>query len=545
MNMSDQRKVAFYIRVSTKHQDTPEGSLKSQEQRLEEWRNYNNTIKNNPETGKDGIQYSSATVYKDVESGASGEKRPGYQSMLLDIKSNSIDAIACTSISRLNRNLREFYDLMDLCSEHQVDIISLKENFDTSSAIGRALLKFMLVFYELEREQTSERGKDNRYARFKRGLWVTGTVLGYDNDEGMLIPIPEEVEIVNKMFDFYILTGSIKKTADLLYEKGYLTPARKFTGNNDGKRKKFPDQTIRRALTNKTYIGVSQWKKGNINKLDLSDPQEKYQECQGQWESIVSQDKFNRANDILENNTKTRTNSINPSKKIYQLTNILKCGICSDNPLLRVVSGTSKNKKTYRYYKCPVCGNKIGAEIIEDTLLEQVVMLAQNEDHIKKIISKKEVKNTAEIKELKNRLSSLKSEEIRINSEIDTTIEQLDKIKDSKVFYKRLADKDKEFKYKLKKNIEDQQQITDRIKTIELGTLKPEILMELFSNIKDYAEKMAPAHKRKLFQIAFTQCLLYKEDIEVTISEEVKIIPIYAKTASAESVFSKTTVKRD
>ena len=90
-----------------------------------------------------------------------------------------IHTVAAASISRLNRNLREFYELYDITQQHNVDIFLKKESFDTSTAIGRAILKFMLVFYELESEQTSERGRDNRYARAKRGLWVTSTVKGY------------------------------------------------------------------------------------------------------------------------------------------------------------------------------------------------------------------------------------------------------------------------------------------------------------------------------------------------------------------------------
>ena len=118
-----------------------------------------------------------------------------------------INAVAPASISRLNRNSREFYKLHDITQHHNVVIFSLKENFDTANAIGRAILKFVLVFYELGSEQTSERGRDNRYARAKRGLWATSTVTGYSKDPekpGHLIPVPSEVEAVNLMFDLHL-----------------------------------------------------------------------------------------------------------------------------------------------------------------------------------------------------------------------------------------------------------------------------------------------------------------------------------------------------
>ena len=208
--------VAFYLRVSTRHQDTKEGSLTSQEQRLKEWMDFQNNIAVDNEKKK---KYDSFLVYKDVESGKSAANRPGYNRMLADLQMHKINAIACTSISRLNRNLKEFYSLLDISEQYQIDIVSLKEHFDTSTAMGRALLKFMLVFYELEREQTAERGSDNRYARAKRGLWLTSTIMGYEKDPintGYLNIIPSEAEVIRKIFKLYIETGSISSVRKIL-----------------------------------------------------------------------------------------------------------------------------------------------------------------------------------------------------------------------------------------------------------------------------------------------------------------------------------------
>ena len=201
--------IGFYLRISTVHQNIKEGSLKAQKQRLKEWLDYNNKVaKDSMDTNIDKIVFDDFIVYQDIESGATKSKRAGYQRMIADLQMKKISAIACTSISRLNRNLREFYELLDLAEDYQIDIISLKENFDTSTAIGRALLKFMLVFYELEREQTAERGSDNRYERAKRGLWITSTIIGYEkgpNNPGYPIIIPTEAELIKTIFQIIIL----------------------------------------------------------------------------------------------------------------------------------------------------------------------------------------------------------------------------------------------------------------------------------------------------------------------------------------------------
>ena len=113
--------------------------------------------------------YSIYLIYKDVETGTKASKRSSDNRMLVDIKMGKVNVVASVNISRLNGNLREFHELYDITQHHNVVIFSLKENFDTANAIGRAILKFVLVFYELGSEQTSERGRDNRYVRAKRG----------------------------------------------------------------------------------------------------------------------------------------------------------------------------------------------------------------------------------------------------------------------------------------------------------------------------------------------------------------------------------------
>ena len=121
-----EKTVALYLRVSTKHQDTPEGSLISQQQRLVEWFEYNNS---QAKFSEDKESYSSYLIYKDVETGTKASKRPSYNHMLVDIKMGKINAVASASISRLNRNLREFYELYDITQHHNVGIFFFKGKF--------------------------------------------------------------------------------------------------------------------------------------------------------------------------------------------------------------------------------------------------------------------------------------------------------------------------------------------------------------------------------------------------------------------------------
>jgi len=375
--MTNSKKIAFYLRVSTKNQDTKEGSIISQEQRLTDWLMFHNKISDD---NLEKQKYDDFAVYKDVESGKSTENRPGYNRMITDIQMKRIHGIACTSISRLNRNLKEFYSLLELSELHQIDVISLKENFDTSTAIGRALLKFMLVFYELEREQTAERGSDNRYERAKRGLWITSTIIGYDNDAqnpGHPTIIPVEAEIVKKIFKLYINSGSISQERKLLKKEGIQTPARKLTGANKGQPKDFADETIRRILQNKAYLGIVQYQKGNMGKTDL--PLGKaYEEFDGVWKPIIENDVFEKANQILVSNSSIKGNVIASKKKTYELSGIIACGNCSKSTM-RTTSGTSGTGKQYHYYKCVDCSTQISASRLEQAVVNTLNELGGDE----------------------------------------------------------------------------------------------------------------------------------------------------------------------
>ena len=110
--------VGLYVRVSTDRQARlDEGSLKSQVQRLEEWVKLGNKVYQK--------HYSVYRIYQDVESGTTSQ-RPEYQRMLNDVRANHLSAIVSVSISRLNRSLRDFYELQEICERSNTAIISLK-----------------------------------------------------------------------------------------------------------------------------------------------------------------------------------------------------------------------------------------------------------------------------------------------------------------------------------------------------------------------------------------------------------------------------------
>jgi len=160
--------VNLYIRVSTDRQAKEGDSLEEQESELRKFCDYRN--------------YQIHKVF--IERGKSGgnTNRPEYQKLVKDIENGKINAVVVKKLDRLSRSLLDFEQLMTKLQEKEVEFISLRENFDTTTVMGKAMLRVALVFAQLEREQTAERIKDVFAWRAEQGFYNGGTrPFGYDS----------------------------------------------------------------------------------------------------------------------------------------------------------------------------------------------------------------------------------------------------------------------------------------------------------------------------------------------------------------------------
>ena len=169
------KRCALYIRVSSEKQAmVEEGSLKNQQQMLEDFIRLKKMSSNE--------EWERSDVYIDRGKSAKDTKRPEYQRMMKDVEAGRINAVLCAALSRISRSTRDLLDLVDYLNKKDVDFISLKEQFDTTTAQGKCFLTIMAALNQFEREQTSERTQINMLERAKRGLWQGGQILGYDLD---------------------------------------------------------------------------------------------------------------------------------------------------------------------------------------------------------------------------------------------------------------------------------------------------------------------------------------------------------------------------
>lgn len=185
--MNDYRTCGLYVRVSTDRQAIEGESLEEQEQRLREFCRQRN--------------WNIVKVYCEEGQSPKDTNRPKFKELLKDVESGVINTVIVKKLDRLSRSIIDFESIYHFFESRNVDLVSLHENFDTTTAMGRAVIRIVMVFAQLEREQTSERTLDVLEHRAKEGLWNGGyPPFGYDLNDGHLVVNPKEAEIVRTIF---------------------------------------------------------------------------------------------------------------------------------------------------------------------------------------------------------------------------------------------------------------------------------------------------------------------------------------------------------
>ena len=199
-----------------------------------------------------------ALVYEDEGYSGGTLERPKFKKMMSDSEEIEFAAIVVYRLDRISRNIGDFAKLIEDLGNRHIDFISIREQFDTSSPMGRAMMYIASVFSQLERETIAERIRDNMHELSKTGRWLGGnTPTGYESEsisnvtvDGKtrkackLKVIPDELNLVKLIFDKFIETGSLTKTDEFLMNGHYKTK----------RGKRFTRFAIKGILSNPVYM---------------------------------------------------------------------------------------------------------------------------------------------------------------------------------------------------------------------------------------------------------------------------------------------------
>ena len=269
--------------------------------------------------------------------------RPALQRLLQDIEADKIDTIVVYKVDRLTRSLADFAKIVEALDARGVSFVSVTQQFNTTTSMGRLTLNILLSFAQFEREVTGERIRDKIAASKRKGMWMGGTIpLGYDLKERKLLVNPEEAKQVNQLFHRYLELGSVAKLKSLLDEKRVKSKLRiSAAGNRSGGTLVFPRSSLRHSA------------EPDLSGRDSSQGTKP----SGEHAAIVPRELWDRVQTQLKSDHQGRRNGLRANSPS------LLVGILQDAKRNRFTPAhASKNGKRYRYYVCPATNGWKGVQ---------------------------------------------------------------------------------------------------------------------------------------------------------------------------------------
>lgn len=332
---SKTKKIGIYLRVSTEEQARiQDGSLVSQRQRLLDYVEAQNRIH--------GAWGEVVDVYCDEGKSGKDMNRPEFKRLLSDVKTGRVNLILATELSRLSRSIRDFCELWELFKKHQTSFITLREQFDTTTAAGELMVFNLINFSQFERKQTAERIAANFESRAKRGLWNGGNIpFGFDKNPANpaeLLPHPAESKQIKDIFELFLEMGSVRKTCLELTKRGIFG---KSMINKHGVKKgarQITVATLQKMLSNVAYVGLRAYGKNGKRNVEV---------VKAAWKPLIEDRLFEQVQARLQANK----NKYKPSewkRYEYPMTELVVCGECGKK--LGGQSATSRNGEKHYYY---------------------------------------------------------------------------------------------------------------------------------------------------------------------------------------------------
>lgn len=185
-------------------------------------------------------------------------ERPALRQLLADVEAGLVDVVVVYKIDRLTRSLHDFSRIVDVFDRHSVSFVSVTQQFNTTTSMGRLTLNILLSFAQFEREVTGERIRDKIAASKRKGMWMGGFVpLGYDCKDRKLVVNQAEADLVQRIFRRFAVLGSATKLVAELNDAGYQNKPRHSASHGNGATRgnRFDKTQIYKILHNRIYLG--------------------------------------------------------------------------------------------------------------------------------------------------------------------------------------------------------------------------------------------------------------------------------------------------
>lgn len=372
-----QQCAALYVRVSTKYQ-VDKDSLPFQKKKLKEYLKF--------------LGIKNFVIFEDDGYSAKNTDRPQYQKMMSGIRRGEFSHLIVWKVDRISRNLLDFASMYDELKRNKVTFISLNEQFDTSTAIGEAMLKIILIFAELERQMTAERVMGIMLDRAESGLWNGGHIpFGYKLTDDVTFPIPddEETKIIHSIFDKYEETKSCIQVSRWLNNHG-------IKGKRGGE---WTSKLIHDIIRNPFYIGTYRYNVRESARGQLK-PEEEWVVRTDNHIGIIEKEQFIRCNRVMDENASTRnTAEYRDTEHVHTFSGLLRCAACGSG-MQAAKDRPRANGFRPSVYRCSRrvrmldCESKTISEIILGPfVLNYIANMSRIQKNFKNIVSPEKMKS--------------------------------------------------------------------------------------------------------------------------------------------------------
>lgn len=352
-------RVALYIRVSSQEQATEGYSIGEQTDRLKKY--------------AEAMGWDIYKIYVDPGYSGGNTDRPGLNELIRDVESGEIDKVVVYKLDRLSRSQKDTLILIeDVFKPNNVDFVSMSENFDTSTAIGSAVLGLLAVFAQLERSQIQERMGMGKEAIAKMGKWNGGTEpIGYDYNiaESKLVVNEYEKMQILELYDLYLKGTPLRTIETIFLNKGY-----------KHKHGLWDPKSMKRVLRNNIYLGYMKYR-------GVSYP--------GEQEAIIDEETYNKAQQLLDERVEAyKLTGIKPGGQTTFLGGLLYCKQCGGKfakndwrqrtgKYTKIYGCYSRSKKVKKMVKDPNCKNKYWKrDELDGIIFDEIKKLAMDPSYI-------------------------------------------------------------------------------------------------------------------------------------------------------------------
>ena len=412
-----------------------------------------------------------AVVFEDEGFSGGNLNRPDFKKMMTAAKERKFKAIVVYRLDRISRNISDFSSLIEELGRLGIDFVSIRESFDTSSPMGRAMMYIASVFSQLERETIAERIRDNMHELAKTGRWLGGTTpTGYASESVKSITVdgktkkacklkllPDEAEIIYKIFDLYEQYDSLTMTETELLRQGIKTK----TGRS------FTRFSIKSILQNPVYLiadkdayqyfvdneaelfapesdfdgvrGVLAYNRSDQEKgrATVYNPISEWIVSVGEHPGIISSNRWIRVQESLERNKSKSYHKSRGNEAL--LTGLLWCS-CGSRMYPKVTGRKTADGQVVFPYMCKLkersrrelCNvRNANGNLLDAAICEQVKHLADHSSDFMKQLEKAKSAHAGNRSEFETKLSTLRKEQAETQRKITALIDSLADFGDS------------------------------------------------------------------------------------------------------------------